>query len=161
MKLVDLMIDTPDVLTAVLLHEIGHVERQHGLKLVAQSTASALVFTLIFGDIEGIGEVMLGAGSVALQNAFSRQMESEADDYAHQQLLKLGLSAALFADAMKMISASHSITLKIQDVSENEELNEGTWRQWLNDGLALFNTHPSTETRIQRAQEIESDDQTQ
>ena len=47
-ELVTLLADKPDALLAVLLHEAGHVQHQHGLKLLAQSTATTMLLALIF-----------------------------------------------------------------------------------------------------------------
>ena len=85
-ELVQQMQHDPQQLLAVMLHEIGHVEHRHGVQLVARTTAMTMLFALLFGDIEGAGELVLGAGSSLLQNSFSRDMEREADAFALQQL---------------------------------------------------------------------------
>lgn len=127
--------DKPDAILAILLHEIGHVEHQHSLRMVAQSASSALVFAIIFGDMEGIGEVLLGTGSTLLQNAFSRKMEREADDYALNRLLDLGKQTKAFADAMQSFLDSES-------------------PQEANATLQYLSTHPAVEERIQHAKEF-------
>ncbi|MBE8168023.1 MAG: M48 family metallopeptidase [Shewanella sp.] len=137
--LVKLMQTHPDELRAILLHEIGHVEHQHSLKQLARSTAITLLFTLILGDIEGAGEMVIGAGSSLLQASFSRDMESQADSYSHQELTKLGISPAAFGQAIKLLEASHR-TDKLEDKSSNTH-----WLQYLN-------THPSNEERIRKSQ---------
>ena len=40
---------------AVLAHEIGHVVHAHGLRSVLQSSAAALLFTAVSGDISAAG----------------------------------------------------------------------------------------------------------
>src|SRR5690606_30236608 len=94
-------------LLAVMLHEIGHVEHRHSLQLVARSTAMSMLFALMFGDIEGAGELVLGAGSSLLQNSFSREMEREADHFALQQLQQLGIPPQAFANAMETLRHEH------------------------------------------------------
>ncbi len=138
-ELVKRLKDNPEAIVAVMLHEIGHVEHQHSLKLVAQSVATGLFFAVFFGDIEGAGELVIGAGSTLLQSAFSREMETEADHYAFEKLEALNISPAAFADAMIAIVASEK--------SESEEAppsDTATWTDYLS-------THPATAERIKAA----------
>lgn len=129
-----LLQDNPDAILAVLLHEIGHVEAQHSVRLVAQSLGTALVLGVIFGDTEGIADLILGSGSSLLQSAFSRDMEREADAYSLQQLVALGKSPTAFADAMQALlqSADH-------EHSDYEKF------------LRYLSTHPDTAERIEQA----------
>ncbi|WP_409525091.1 M48 family metallopeptidase [Nitrincola sp. MINF-07-Sa-05] len=132
--LVNLLSNQPDAILAILLHEIGHVEHQHSLRLVAQSLGSAMVFGLVFGDLETVSELLLGAGSNLLHNAFSRDMEREADDFAITHLQTLGKPASSFADAMSALI-------------ENTDLNE----EDASPLLKYLSTHPETSERIGRA----------
>ena len=136
-ELVDLLKNDPDALRAILLHEIGHVQHHHSIRLAAQAAASTVVFAVIFGDLEGILEVVLGSGSSFLQQAFSRDMEQEADVYAIKNLLKLGYSNHDFADA-------------IEALENNLKAQEGTYDDtW----LKYLSTHPSSQERIEYARQ--------
>lgn len=137
-QIVALTNDNPDVLTSVLLHEIGHVHHQHGMKLLTQSVATSVLFAMIFGDIEGIGEVLLGTGGALMQSSFSRNMESEADHYAFQQLTALGMSPELFAEAMERLSQSYK---------EDESDTHSDKPEWFD----YFSSHPNSQERIERA----------
>jgi len=132
--LVNLLSSQPDAILAILLHEIGHVEHQHSLRLVAQSLGSAMVFGLVFGDLETVSELLLGASSNLLHNAFSRDMEREADDFAINQLIVLGKPASSFADAM-------SALMEHTDINEEDA----------SPLLKYLSTHPETAERIERA----------
>lgn len=127
--------DNPDAILAVLLHEIGHVELKHSLRIVAQTVSNTLAIAVIFGDIEGMGEAMLGTGSTLVLNSFSRDMESEADDYALEKLVHLGKSPAAFADAMNVFLALKS-------------KHEG------GDLIKYLSTHPEIKERIKKAEEF-------
>lgn len=124
--------DNPDAILAILLHEIGHVEQQHSLRMVAQSVSSAIIFSMIFGDIEGICEVLLGTASTLVQTNFSRDMEREADDYALSQLVVLGKSPQAFAQAMQSF-----LDLKTEHGS--------------GQFLKYLSSHPDTQERIDKA----------
>jgi Zn-dependent protease with chaperone function len=133
-ELVTLLEKNPDALLAVFLHEVGHVEHQHGLKLLAQSTATTMLLALLFNDLEGLSEVLLGSGSSLMQAAFSREMESEADAFATTSLLQLGKSAEAFADAMTAIS------------QQGDAANMEKWTQYLS-------SHPLSTERIEKAKQ--------
>lgn len=132
--LIEKLDDKPDAILAVLLHEIGHVERQHSLRLVAQSISNTLAIAVIFGDVDSLGEAILGTGSALVMNAFSREMEAEADDYALANLVKLGKSPTAFSDAMEVF-------LKLKSEHEESEL------------LQYLSTHPEVKDRIKKAKE--------
>ena len=135
-ELVILLKDKPDALRAILLHEIGHVEYHHGIRLAAQATASTIVLAVIFGDLEGITEVVLGSSSSFLQQAFSRDMEREADKYAIEKLIALGYSNDDFADAIQALQ---------NKLDEQAQLDE-SWLKYLS-------THPSSQERIDFARQ--------
>lgn len=135
-ELVILLKDKPDALRAILLHEIGHVEYHHGIRLAAQATASTIVLAIIFGDLEGITEVVLGSSSSFLQQAFSRGMEREADKYAIEKLIALGYSNHDFANAIQALQ---------NKLDEQAQLDE-SWLKYLS-------THPSSQERIDFARQ--------
>lgn len=137
--LVRLTREQPDALTAILLHEIGHVQHQHGMQLVAQTTATSLLFTMMLGDIEGAGEMVLGAGVGLAQNAFSRDMEREADAFALEKLKQLSISPTAFADAMRLLMESQGMEATDKDSQE--------------DLLQYISTHPGMLERIQAAEQ--------
>jgi len=134
-ELVNLLKDNPDALLAVFLHEVGHVQHQHGMTMLVQSTATSLVFAMLFTDLEGITEVLLGTGSSLLQNSFSRQMESQADDFATAHLKALGKTSNGFIEAMQAISAASG-------GKTGKELEN--WTRYLS-------SHPSSQQRIEKA----------
>ena len=136
-ELANLLADKPNALKAVLLHEIGHVVHQHSVRMTAQSAASTIVLAVIFGDLEGIAEVVLGTGASFAQQGFSRDMEREADSYALIQLENLGYSSNDFADAIEALQGAHT--------SENEHLEK------VNNLLEYLSSHPSAQERIDNA----------
>ncbi|WP_333607106.1 M48 family metallopeptidase [Arsukibacterium sp.] len=138
--LVKRLADQPDALLAIMLHEIGHVEQQHSMRLVAQSLGAALVFGILFGDVETLGELVLGSGAGLLQNAFSRDMEREADQFALTHLQLLGKSPNAFADAM---------TALLQQ-QENSDVDHSALLKYLS-------THPDTAERIEQARKAATD----
>ncbi len=137
-QMVDLTASDVDALIAVMLHEIGHVEYQHGMQLMARSAATSVLFGLLFGDIEGSSELLLGAGTGLLENAFSREMERQADDFAIARLQQLGRSPLDFARAMRLLMASHA--------DDPLSTDQPGWQQYLS-------SHPATLERIEAAEQ--------
>ncbi|MFY8272771.1 M48 family metallopeptidase [Pseudoalteromonas sp. SSDWG2] len=131
-----LLEDNDTALLSVLLHEIGHVEHQHGITLAAQSAGASVALALLFGDLEGFAEVIIGTGSTVLQQQFSRDMERQADTYALEQLSALGYSPAAFADAMRALAQAHDV----------EDENSSHLMRYLS-------SHPSMQERIKRAED--------
>lgn len=136
--LITLLTDKPNALKAVLLHEIGHIEYQHSLQMITQSTITAVIYTMLAGDIDGAGEAVIGAGVGLLQNAYSRDMEAEADNFAFNHAPDIGISANDFATAMRSLAASHG-------VDPEADSDDYSWEE-------LLHTHPDIKERIDRAE---------
>ncbi len=133
--LATLLKDKPKAMLAILLHEIGHVEHQHGMQMVARSTVTTLFFAIFFGDIDGAGELVIGASSSLIDNAFSRDMESEADQFAIEELKALGYSPEAFAEAMEALLEEHG---------DGEDYSPF---------LRYLSSHPDTQERIDAAKQ--------
>jgi len=159
-ELVELLDEKPQAMLSILLHEIGHVEHRHSLKLVGRSLSTSIVFAVFLGDIEGMGELLLGAGSSLLSSAFSREMETEADEYSFDKLEQLGISPAVFADAME---ALQSLSFEVKDESQfqpGEEFGGADSEPQdappeVEEGFSgpgkYLNSHPATKERIKAA----------
>ncbi|GLX79775.1 peptidase M48 [Thalassotalea insulae] len=130
-QLVDLLAQTPDAVLAVLLHEIGHVEYNHGLQLATESIATSLLLTYFLGDLNELAEYFSGAALTLIQNNFSRELERAADDYATTKLLELGISPQAFAVAMSKLA---------KNSPEKDDLL-----------LHYLSSHPLVEERISNA----------
>ena len=129
-SLVDKLIIYPDSLLAILLHEVGHIEKNHGLRLIIQSLGVGVIFTYLVGDVQGLTEMVTGSGLGLLQASFSREMEIEADRFSVDSLNTLEISKEKFIFAIETI---------ILD-KEGEEQN--------NLFLKYLSTHPHIESRI-------------
>ncbi len=101
-----LLIDHPEALLSVLLHEVGHVENNHSLKQITRSLGIGLIFTYITGDAQGLTEIITGTGLGLLQASFSREMEVEADIFSLNSLNKIGISKERFIFAMKKFTSN-------------------------------------------------------
>lgn len=117
--------DTPDLIAAVIGHEMGHVEEQHGLRQVYRSLSIFVLVALIAGDIGPILEEIALEGQVLLSLSYSREHELEADQYG------LDLSAAAGFDPAALKTFFEAI-----------EQYDGS-ADW-------YSTHPLSSERIRR-----------
>lgn len=87
--LVELLADQPDALVGVLAHELGHVQRRHGMRLTVQAGLVAAAAGVIVGDFSSL---LAGAPALLAQQSYSHDFEREADDYARRLMRGAGLS---------------------------------------------------------------------
>lgn len=120
---------------AILLHETGHVVYQHGVKKILESAYVTFFTTMLLGDVDAIGDIFLSVGAGVVNNAFSRDMEREADQFAIQGFKQLNQSPIAFATAMEKLTNYH---------------NSHTETSWFEE---LFHTHPNTLERIEAAKQ--------
>lgn len=87
-------------LTAVLAHEVGHVTNRHSMRLLLQSSATALLIATLTGDITSLTALAASIPTVLVQTGYSRQFEREADDYAYDYLAAAGIPPRRFGDSL-------------------------------------------------------------
>ncbi|MGE5240709.1 MAG: M48 family metallopeptidase [Bacteroidota bacterium] len=124
--------ESPEEVLAVLAHELGHVQRRHAMRHVLQDSAVAVAATAVTADAASLGVAVAGLPAVLARATYSRQFETEADDFAFQLLRSRGLSPEAFATLMERL------TRKQQDAER---------------ALAFVSSHPVTAERIRRARE--------
>lgn len=121
-----------DEILAVLAHELGHVERRHALRQLLHDSAVAIVATALTADAASLTVAVAGLPTVLAQAKYSRNFESEADDFAFDLLKRHGRSPEAFATLMERLMG--------EDQEEDAE-----------DQFAFLSSHPMTRERIARA----------
>lgn len=137
-ELVDLA-EHDDELAAVLLHEIGHIEHQHGLRSVIQSSILGIALVLITGDASATAEVLLGAPLIINELSYSRRFEFEADDHARDYMLANNMDLTHFHNILWRLSGEDP------DNPPTDQEDPDPWARYLQ-------THPPTPERIERFQ---------
>jgi Zn-dependent protease with chaperone function len=122
-----------DEISAVLLHEIGHVKYRHLLRQLLQQAGLAGLVTLVSGDISGASSSVVVLPSLLVQARYSRDMEWEADGYALQYMLAHHIPPRSFAKMMQHLESGKG------------GVNSGT--------ISYLSSHPATEDRIKRFEE--------
>ncbi len=94
-------------LAGVLAHEVGHVVNRHSLRLLLQSSATAMLLATFTGDMVSLASLAASIPTVLVQNSYSRDFEREADRYAYEYLEFANIPARRFTDVLERLEASH------------------------------------------------------
>lgn len=146
--LVDL-VEHPDELDSVMLHEIGHVLEHHGMQHAIQASAISLVLGLALGDLSGIGEVAVGVPIFLLQSSYSRKSETEADEFAFSEMAELGKDPKHFANIIIRLSEFGDRARIMEEI--DREASDSDDEKAPSD---YFSSHPDSRKRAQRAIEV-------
>ena len=137
-EMLQLLAGRDDVLLGVLGHELGHVRRRHGMRLLVQATLIGTAASIAWGDFSA---VLAAAPALLGQSAYSRDFEREADDDAITLLRANGMSPAVMVELFERLAASRPAaggTDKSADKGSAFDL-----------GIALA-SHPADAERMQR-----------
>ncbi len=123
--------ENPEEVMAVLAHEIGHLYNRDSYNSVIRSIGlSVVISAMTGGDSEIIGRII----NNLLTTSYSRDIEERADDFAIDLLLFQKINPIYLAEFFQ----------RLQDIYTTEDSEESL--------LKYFSTHPSTDTRIEKAQ---------
>ncbi len=126
-----------DVLIGVLGHELGHVQRRHGMRMLVQTTLIGAVASALWGDIS---TVLAAAPALLGQSAYSREFEREADDDAIALLRANGMSPLVMVELFERLQKQRT-----GDASGSDEKSATAFDL----GIALA-SHPADAERTQR-----------
>ncbi|MBT7688645.1 MAG: M48 family metallopeptidase [Flavobacteriales bacterium] len=116
--------ESPEQLSAVLAHEIGHVEEQHVVdKLVAEIGMSILIGVITGGD----ATVMHDIYKTLASSYFSRLQEQDADEFGMKLLLDSGIDPLALAEFFRKLS--------------EEKADYGEYLEWIM-------SHPNNDSRV-------------
>ncbi|KAF7764840.1 hypothetical protein PCIT_b0925 [Pseudoalteromonas citrea] len=122
--MVNLAADTQE-LSAILLHEVGHVKHNHVMESIVSSSIVFVGLSVVFGDISALSDIILQGTMTGVSQSYSRQAELEADKYAAQQLTALYGSHEAMTEIFTKLEKQHQ------------------------DGPSWLSTHPSFNERIE------------
>jgi len=120
--------ENPDEVAGVLAHELGHAIKRHPTQALIRYAGVTTLIGMIVGDSNFIIETVAEVGGLALLLSYNRDMEREADFFAHDLLQRTNIDA----DGL---------------ISFFERLADETGED--DDPLSTYlSTHPSTRERI-------------
>lgn len=128
------MAKSDDAIVAVMLHEMGHHQHRHVMRMLVRSSLVSLSYLWLTGDVSGIGDTLLQSAAFIDQLQYSRSMEREADDYAIAQMKAQGRSLAAMAEIYRQLEQSAE--------KGNSGINLPEW----------MSTHPDMPERIKAVQ---------
>ena len=114
-----------DEIIAVLAHELGHVQGRHALRQTLQGTVSGLIIIAITGDVSSIAS---GLPALMMNMSYTRELETEADNYSLQSLNTACIPTKSFATLLLRLEKSHG--------GDKTSIPE------------MISSHPDTKTRI-------------
>ena len=118
---------TDDEIAAVLAHEMGHLEKRHGLQSVLRNSVALLIVSGATGDLSTLTSFASALPLTILTQGYSRDLEREADAYARDLLKARNIPLWNFS----------SVLLKLETAT-------GT----AHEAATYFSTHPSTTERM-------------
>ena len=125
------MADSEEEVLAILAHEIGHAERRHSMRQILQSSFVALAAATITADAASLSAAVAGLPVIVARTKYSRDFETEADEFAFDLLKRHHIPTEAFASIMERLDKERKAGRK----------------------LAFISTHPITRERIKRARE--------
>ena len=96
-------IQTEDELFALLLHEVAHIEKRHGLKRIVRTSLVGSIISALFGDASGVSAVIVENSSILLELSYNREEETECDMFSYIEGEKLGIKNTALADLFSNI----------------------------------------------------------
>ncbi len=128
-------VKSPEELSVVLAHEIGHVEHRHVVDKLTQKLGLEVLLSIITG---GDPLLLSEVSKLLVSTSFDRRKEREADDFALALSEKSGINPRRLAQFFLKISQKQG------DITEN---------------LEMIMTHPHSNSRIKAASDYELPDE--
>jgi Zn-dependent protease with chaperone function len=120
-------------LAGVLAHEIGHIERRHGTRVLARTSLTAALSAALFGDFSAVAA---GVPALLMNMSYSREMEDDADRYAIAALQERRIPLNPLGDLLLALDASPRARM-MRDLP-----------QWLSRGIDYTASHPAATERV-------------
>lgn len=129
--------DIEDSLAGVFAHEIGHVQKRHSVRALAQSSLTLGASWALFGDFSAVASAL---PALATNMKYSRAMETEADDYAVALLRAHDVPVAAYAGVFE----------SLRTYLRGKGMDEEELPAWMRSSLGYLSSHPSSAERIAR-----------
>ena len=128
------ILDTEEQMAGVWGHEIGHVRLGHYNKGVTRNVLWSIGSSVLARKTGKVGQTLGAVGMNLAENGFSRQQETQSDEYGVKLLVKAGYDPLGLYRAMKAF----------KDNGYGTKSGVSNW----------FSTHPATDDRLKKLQEF-------
>ncbi len=102
------LVDYEEELLAIYLHELGHVKHKHLLKQGLQQSLLTLFIVSVTGDATAATDLVSLLPTLLISLNYSREFETESDQYALDQLEHLETDPAYFANIMRKLMGAET-----------------------------------------------------
>lgn len=119
-----------DELVAVLAHELGHVKGRHAMRQILQGTISGLIIVSVTGDVSSVAS---GIPTFMMTMSYTRELETEADNYSLASLKTACIAPKAFASMLMRLQASVGGS---DDKKDKTNIPE------------MLSSHPDTKARV-------------
>ncbi len=117
---------------AVFAHELTHVERRHGMRMVLQDSGVFFLSAVMLGDVASAGAAISGAPAALANSGYSRNFENEADAGAAHYCVECGWTTSPMQTMLKRIAPPGGSAV-----------------------AGWMSSHPDTKERVRRLKELE------
>ena len=97
-----------DELIGVLAHEVGHVRQRHIMRQLLQNSVTGLLLVMLTGDVGTASSLAAALPTLLLQTKFSRDFETEADEYAARYLQSVHISPKHLANLLQRLARKNT-----------------------------------------------------
>jgi len=161
-ELINLAANNMEV-ASIMLHEAGHLKHRHSLRSTVQQFSLAMFVMVISGDVSTSSSIVTAIPLMLVESGFSQEMESEADTFSLDYMLKHNISPKYFVTMMEKLEASYSdaytkcLKESPKDVDKNKCIEKSiVAKKGSGDTKKItdyFSTHPNVKERIKRFRE--------
>lgn len=95
--------ESNEQILAVFLHEITHVEQQHGIRSLVQQGGVFVVMSILVGDVSSAISLAEGLPALLMNSQYSQRFEMESDSFAATALEKAGIGAAPMKEVLILL----------------------------------------------------------
>ncbi len=95
--------ETDEQIRAVFLHELAHVEKQHGIRSLVQRGGVFIVFSILVGDASSAISLAEGIPAMVMNSQYSQRFEMESDTFAAELLKESGMSAKAMTEVLVLL----------------------------------------------------------
>jgi Zn-dependent protease with chaperone function len=120
-------------LIGILVHEMSHVEKRHGMRMLFQNAGAFFLISVLVGDVASITSIAGTLPTLLVESGYSRKFEKEADQAAGNYLIRNGFGTEPYCNILLRLSESRSHY----------------------NGFSMMASHPATQQRINYLQELE------
>lgn len=109
---------------AILVHEMGHIEFQHGLRSLLQDSITALFMAGVLGDISSITSLSVALPTFLVESRYSREFELQADQYAIQYLQDQSIDVEQFSRILSLLQQAQHLDYEFDYLSSHPAMQK-------------------------------------